>query len=140
MYIIQSEQSFDSAHFLAAYDGKCRHIHGHRWRVIIEVQTDQLIESGQLEGMVTDFTDLKYDVKALVDMFDHGLILQEGTMRKETLSCLLEDGFNIITVGFRPTAENFAKYFYNKMEEKGYHVKRATVYETPTNSAIYEKM
>lgn len=140
MYIIQSEHSFDSAHFLATYDGKCRHIHGHRWRVIIEVQTDQLIKSGQLEGMVTDFTDLKLDVKDLVDGFDHGLILQEGTMRAETLNCLIEDGFHIISVDFRPTAENFAEYFYKKMEEKGYHVKRATVYETPTNSAVYEKM
>lgn len=139
MYIIQSEHSFDSAHFLATYDGKCKNIHGHRWRVIVEVQKDQLIESGQLEGMVTDFTYLKDDVKALVDAFDHGLIIQEGTMREKTLECLIEDGFNIIMVNFRPTAENFAEYFYNKMEEKGYHVKRATVFETPTNSAVYEK-
>jgi 6-pyruvoyltetrahydropterin/6-carboxytetrahydropterin synthase len=139
MYIIQSEHSFDSAHFLATYDGKCKNIHGHRWRVVIEVQKDQLIESGQLEGMVTDFTYLKDDVKALVDAFDHGLIIQEGTMRTQTLECLIEDGFNIIMVDFRPTAENFAEYFYNKMTEKGYHVKRATVYETPTNSAVYEK-
>ncbi len=139
MYIIQSEHSFDSAHFLASYDGKCKNIHGHRWRVIVEVQKNSLIESGQLEGMVTDFSDLKEDVKALADAFDHGLILQEGTMRKETFDCLKEDGFNIILVDFRPTAENFAKYFYSQMEEKGYHVRRATVYETPTNSAIYEK-
>lgn len=139
MYIIQSEHSFDSAHFLATYDGKCKNIHGHRWRVIVEVQKNQLIESGQLEGMVTDFTYLKDDVKALADAFDHGLIIQEGTMRDKTLECLIEDGFNIIMVDFRPTAENFAEYFYKKMEEKGYHVKRAIVYETPTNSAVYEK-
>ena len=101
MYIIQSEHSFDSAHFLATYDGKCKNIHGHRWRVIIEVQKNQLIESGQLEGMVTDFSDLKIDVKALADAFDHGLIIQEGTMREKTLDCLIEDGFNIIMVKIR---------------------------------------
>jgi len=139
MYILKAEHSFDSAHFLANYVGKCGNIHGHRWKVEIEVQSETLIESGQLEGMVVDFGDLKKDVKALIDFYDHALIIQEGTMRKETLACIKEDGFRAIEVNFRPTAENFAAFFYNMMKEKGYNVKRATVYETPTNSAVYEE-
>jgi len=139
MYILKAEHSFDSAHFLANYIGKCGNIHGHRWKVEIEVQSETLIENGQLEGMVVDFGDLKKAVKALVDFYDHALIIQEGTMRKETLSCIKEDGFKVIEVSFRPTAENFAAFFYNMMKEKGYNVKRATVYETPTNSAVYEE-
>lgn len=139
MYILKAEHSFDSAHFLANYVGKCGNIHGHRWKVEIEVQSETLIESGQLEGMVVDFGDLKKDVKALVDSYDHALIIQEGTMREETLACLKEDSFKVIEVNFRPTAENFAAFFFNTMKEKGYHVKRATVYETPTNSAVYEE-
>lgn len=139
MYIIKTEHSFDSAHFLASYEGKCSNIHGHRWRVIMEIQASNLIESGQLEGMVTDFSDLKRDLKALVDTYDHALIIQEGTMREQTLNCLIEDGFHIISVSFRPTAENFAAFFYKCMEEKGYQVKRASVYETPKNCAVYEK-
>lgn len=138
MYILKVEHSFDSAHFLAGYDGKCRNIHGHRWKVEIEVQSDRLIDDGQLEGMVIDFSDLKKDVKEMVDYYDHAFIIQEGTMRKETLNCLLEDSFKIIIVKFRPTAENLAAYFFNYIKEKGYEVKRATVYETPTNSAIFE--
>jgi len=139
MYILKAEHSFDSAHFLANYIGKCGNIHGHRWKVEIEVQSETLIENGQLEGMVVDFGDLKKHVKELVDFYDHALIIQEGTMRKQTLNCIKEDGFKIIEVSFRPTAENFASFFYNMMKEKGYNVKRATVYETPANSAVYEE-
>lgn len=139
MYILKAEHSFDSAHFLSNYKGKCANIHGHRWRVEIEVESETLIDGGQLDGMVVDFGDLKRDVKEMVDSYDHALIIQEGTMRKETLNCLLEDNFKIIEVKFRPTAENFAAFFFMCMKEKGYDVKRATVYETPTNSAVYEK-
>lgn len=138
MYILKAEHSFDSAHFLAGYDGKCGNIHGHRWRVVIEVQSETLVEGGQSDGMVVDFGDLKKDVKEIVDHHDHALIIQEGTMRKETLECILGDGFRVIDVKFRPTAENFAAFFFNYINDKGYNVKRATVYETPTNCAVYE--
>ena len=139
MYILKAEHSFDSAHFLSDYEGKCSNIHGHRWRVEIEVQSETLVNGGQLDGMVIDFGDLKRDVKDMVDFYDHSLIIQKETMRKETLNCLIEDGFKLIEVKFRPTAENLAAFFFNCMKEKGYNVKRATVYETPTNSAAYEQ-
>lgn len=139
MYILKAEHSFDSAHFLAGYEGKCANIHGHRWKVEIEVQSETLVKGGQLDGMVIDFGDLKKHVKEIVDFYDHALIIEEGTMRKETLECILEDGFKVLEVKFRPTAENFAAFFFNYMKEKGYKVKRATVYETPTNSAAYEE-
>ena len=139
MYILKAEHSFDSAHFLANYEGKCGNIHGHRWKVEIEVQSETLVKGGQLDGMVIDFGDLKKDVKSMADYYDHALIIQKETMRVETLSCINQDGFKIIEVNFRPTAENFAMLFFNTMKNKGYNVKRATVYETPTNSAVYEE-
>ncbi|MBF8983223.1 6-carboxytetrahydropterin synthase QueD [Lutibacter sp. B2] len=139
MYILKAEHSFDSAHFLANYEGKCANIHGHRWKVKIEVQSEELIEGGQLDGMVVDFGDLKKDIKEMVDFYDHALIIEEDTMRKETVENLIKDGFKIINVKFRPTAEKFAKDFFDWMQQKGYNVKRATVYETPTNCAVYEK-
>ena len=85
MYILKTEHSFDSAHFLAGYEGKCANIHGHRWRVEIEVQAEELVASGQLDGMVVDFGDLKKDLKAAVDHLDHALIIEQGTMREQTL-------------------------------------------------------
>ncbi|MDF2613860.1 MAG: queD [Clostridia bacterium] len=139
MYILKAEHSFDSAHFLAGYEGKCSNIHGHRWRIEIEVKSNVLIKDGQLSGMVVDFGDLKQAVKRMADEYDHALIIEEGTMREETLGCLLQDAFKIIKVPFRPTAENFAAYFYNRMKADGFDVKRATVYETPANSAAYEE-
>ena len=139
MYILKTEHSFDSAHFLAGYEGKCRNIHGHRWKVEIEVQSETLVNGGQLDGMIVDFGDLKKDIKAMVDHYDHALIIQEGTLKEETLNCMEQEGFKVIKVNFRPTAENFAAHFFNKMKVKGYNVNRATVYETPTNSAIYEE-
>ena len=37
MYYLKTESSFDSAHFLKGYNGKCRNLHGHRWRVVVEI-------------------------------------------------------------------------------------------------------
>ena len=52
MYKIRIEESFDSAHFLAGYEGKCSNLHGHRWRIVMEAKAETLHEDGQLRGMV----------------------------------------------------------------------------------------
>ena len=52
-----------SAHFLAGYHGKCANIHGHRWKVIATIKSEKLLEDPQNKGMVTDFGDLKKDLK-----------------------------------------------------------------------------
>lgn len=139
MYILKAEHSFDSAHFLAGYEGKCRNIHGHRWKVEVEVKAQTLVKGGQLDGMVIDFGDLKTAVKNMVDDYDHALIIERTTMRAETLNCLVQDGFKIVKMDFRPTAENFAAFFFEKMKAKGFNVKNVTVYETPSNSASFEE-
>ena len=51
MYILKTEASFDSAHFLAGYNGKCSNLHGHRWKIVLEVQTEELKEDVQHKGM-----------------------------------------------------------------------------------------
>ena len=51
MYQLTIEQSFDSAHFLAGYQGKCGNIHGHRWRVLLVIQEEKLKEEQQQRGM-----------------------------------------------------------------------------------------
>jgi 6-pyruvoyltetrahydropterin/6-carboxytetrahydropterin synthase len=137
MYYLQVEQSFDAAHFLANYEGKCRNIHGHRWRVLLEVKSLTLESEGQLRGMVVDFSQLKKDLANEVDYFDHALIIEKNSMKSTTLSALKEEGFRIVTLDFRPTAELFSKYFFDKMTVKGYKVKGITVYETPNNCASY---
>lgn len=137
MYQLTTEASFDSAHFLSGYNGKCSNLHGHRWRIIAEIEQEQLNDSGQLRGMIVDFGDLKRDLKALADSFDHCLIIEKGSLKNATLEALKSENFSIIEVPFRPTAEEFARYFYNRMKEKSYNVKKMTVYETPNNCAAY---
>lgn len=137
MYTLKTSASFDSAHFLKGYAGKCSNIHGHRWTVLIEVASDNLDTEGQCRGMIVDFSTLKSDLGSLVDNLDHSLIIEEGSLRTKTMEALTEEEFRIIQVDFRPTAENFAKYFYTKMTEKGYCVASSTVYETPNNCASY---
>lgn len=137
MYILEAESSMDAAHFLSGYQGKCGNIHGHRWRVLASVCGESLMEDEQNRGMVVDFGQLKDDLKDEVEFFDHMFIVEEGTLKKETMEALKSEGFEMKMVGFRPTAENFAKYFYGKMADRGYNVKQITVYETPNNCAIY---
>ena len=139
MFGLQAEQSFDSAHFLSGYEGKCSNIHGHRWRIIVEIKSEKLIETGQQDGMIVDFKNLKEDLNQVVGIYDHALIIQKDTMREKTLGCLIEDDFKVVEVDFRPTAENFSFHFYKIMKSKGYDVKRLSVFETPTNCAIYEE-
>lgn len=138
MYYLQSEASFDAAHFLSDYVGKCRNIHGHRWRVTATVEGPSLQPSGPQKGMLMDFGDLKGDLKALADRFDHSLILEEGSLKESTLKALLEEEFHLEFVPFRTTAENFSRYFYEALMEKGYSVREIRVYETPTNCACYD--
>ena len=58
MYIIKTKATFDSAHFLKGYDGKCANIHGHRWTVTIEAQSEEVEKEGPFRGMVVDFGSL----------------------------------------------------------------------------------
>lgn len=137
MYIIKTSSSFDSAHFLSGYLGKCANIHGHRWTVEIEVCSDALLDEGNSRGMIVDFAKLKHDLSDITEGMDHALIIEKGSLKSKTMEALTEERFKIIEVDFRPTAENFAKFFYDKIEKKGYEVHSATVYETPNNSARY---
>ena len=139
MYILKTEHSFDAAHFLYGSEGNCSNIHGHRWRVVLEVCTEDLQEDGQNRGMYVDFGDLKRDLRECVDALDHCLIIETGSLKEATLAALESEQFKILQFPFRPTAENMAKYFYEKMQQAGYRVKRVTVYETPNNAACYEE-
>ena len=85
--------------------------------------------------MVVDFNLIKKDLKELCDYFDHSFIVEKNSLKKELLDMLKEE-FLIREVDFRTTAENFSKYFFDKMSEK-YDVYEVMVYETPTNCARY---
>ena len=137
MYKLKTKASFDSAHFLKDYEGKCSNIHGHRWTVEIEVGAETLEHDTQNRGMVVDFSNLKKDLREIADYFDHSLIMETGSLRQATEDALIAENLRIVKVDFRPTAENFAKYVYDEMTSRGYKVIEASVYETPNNVASY---
>ena len=129
MYLLSTEASFDAAHFLTKYEGKCKNIHGHRWRVVVSIE-------GELQnGMLVDFSILKNDLKELCDYFDHSFIVEKDSLSKELFE-LLNKEFLLRVVSFRTTAENFSKYFYDELSKK-YKVSEVCVYETPNNCAMY---
>ena len=138
MYYIKTEAAFDSAHFLKDYKGKCSNLHGHRWRVMACVKSETLRDDEQTRGMVADFGDIKTELKALCDQMDHCFIYEEGSLKNETLEALNAEGFRMVELPFRPTAENLAKYIFDVLAEKGYDMHRVEVYETPGNCAVYE--
>lgn len=138
MYLLQTEVFFDAAHFLAGYNGKCKNLHGHRWRVVIEISSETLESQGQTRDMIADFSDLKKDAREEANLLDHALLIEEGSLRESTLAALREEGFSIVIFPWRPTAERLASYFCEKMMLHGYPVSRVSVYETPKNCATYQ--
>lgn len=138
MYHLKTEQSFDAAHFLKGYVGKCSNLHGHRWRVIARVSAQELDQQGQTRAMLVDFSTLKHALKALCEELDHSLIYESGSLRPATVAALTEEQFRLVEVPFRPTAEEFSRFFFEKLTALGYPVTLVEVYETPTNSACYE--
>lgn len=139
MYTLKTRSGFDSAHFLKGYDGKCSNIHGHHWSVEIIVGSDSLSEDEQTRGMVADFSELKKDLREITDGLDHSLIIEKGSLKDKTMEALKEESFKIVELDMRPTAENFAKYFYDLMSDKGYKVIESVVYETKNNCAGYRQ-
>ena len=139
MYILETEQSFDSAHFLKDYEGKCSNLHGHRWRIVARIAADTLSKETQTRDMVIDFGDFKDTLKELTDTLDHSLIIESGSLKPATMKALQDENFRIIELPFRPTAEQLSRYFYTQFKERFFPVYSISVYETPNNCATYQE-
>lgn len=140
MYFLETSAAFDAAHFLAGYEGKCANIHGHHWVVEVKIGGRELSQSGEKRGMLIDFGDLKNLVRGLAEKFDHTLLYERGSLREKTLEALSEEGFRLAELSYRPTAENLARDFYERLRADGLPVLRVTVYETPDNCAAYSEV
>jgi len=139
VYELKTESSFDSAHFLTDYDGKCENLHGHRWRVVAYIATEKLQAEGTNKDMVIDFKDFKAAVRELTERFDHTFLVEEGSLAQATIDALEAETFRLTFLPFRTTTENLARYFYGKLAEAGFPVSKIEVYETPLNCAMYSE-
>ena len=137
MYGLKTESSFDAAHFLTDYHGKCENLHGHRWRVVAYLAQEKLWNEGTHKDMVIDFGEFKHVLRELTEELDHSFIVEEGSLMPETLACLEKEGFALSMMPFRTTAENLARYFYDRMADSGLSISQVEVYETPNTCAIY---
>lgn len=139
MYRLKASATFDSAHFLAGYQGKCANLHGHTWRVEAEITGTRLQSTGEKRGMLLDFGDLKKAVRSLADVYDHALLYEAGTLQEKTEEALKAEGFRLIVLPFRPTAECFAARFFEDLKNMQLPITKVTVWETQDNRATYEE-
>lgn len=139
MFYLRTEDAFDAAHFLAGYTGKCRNIHGHRWRVVAELKGEALKTDPQERGMLMDFSEFKKALREICERFDHRLIVEQDTLSAELKAEFDKMDFAVVEVSFRPTSEELARYFYKELKDKGLSIHRVEMYETPTNCAVYEE-
>lgn len=139
MYFLTAKADFDSAHFLLGHKGKCSNIHGHRWTIVAKINKADLISGGEADGMILDFSDFKKSLRKLADDFDHKLIIEKNSLKQSTIDALFSENFSIITLDFRPTAENLAKFFFDMLKNDGLPMYELTIFETPDNCAIYRE-
>lgn len=137
MYGLKTESSFDAAHFLTDYHGKCENLHGHRWRVVAYLEVPDTQKEGTCKDMVVDFAEFKAALRGLTEELDHTFIVEDGSLKPQTLDCLREEGFTLSIMPFRTTAENLAAYFFGRLEAEGLPVSQVDVYESPNNCAIF---
>ncbi len=139
MYGLIVEGHFDSSHFLADYQGKCENLHGHRWHVVATLTSMALKAEGDERDMVMDFSAAKAAVAKACAALDHRLLVEEGTLAEETLAALAREGFSVLALPFRTTAENLAHHLFYELKRAGLPVACVEVDETPNNRAFYQE-
>ena len=102
MYGLKTESSFDAAHFLTDYHGKCENLHGHRWRVVAYLSQAELQTEGTMKDMVVDFGVFKQALRSLTEGFDHSFLVEEGSLGQDTLACLRREGFELTMLASEP--------------------------------------
>ena len=119
MYELKIKKSFEAAHFLRNYQGRCENMHGHGYVVEVYIRSQKLNEI----GYVMDFTKIKMHLDKVLSSLDH--------------HCLNElDFFSTVN----PTAENIACYIFEKLNdhiEENSSLYAVEVWETGQQSAKY---
>lgn len=114
--VVLKEFEFDAAHYLPSYHGKCEHLHGHTYKLVVKVEGRP-----DTEGMILDFSLLKEIVQGRVlRKLDHAL-----------LNDVMEN----------PSAENISIWVWNQLIKplagKNHRLCEVQVWETRTSGCIY---
>ena len=115
---ITKQFSFETGHALYGYDGKCRNVHGHSYKLSVTVIGKPISNTENVKyGMVIDFGDLKKIVKGeIVDVFDHATVFNKNTPHVELAKELSDRGHNVLLVNYQPTSEMMVIDFAEKIK------------------------
>jgi 6-pyruvoyltetrahydropterin/6-carboxytetrahydropterin synthase len=136
---VSKEFHFDMAHALWNYDGLCRHIHGHSYKLQITIMGEPIVDTKDNKwGMVMDFADLKAVVKGpIVDYFDHSLVIyrEAGKHIPREPNEMYE---KVHVLDFQPTCENLVQHIAEIVKSHlaaGIDLFSVRLYETATSFA-----
>jgi len=117
---ITKQFSFETGHALYGYDGKCKNVHGHSYKLSVTVIGTPITDSNNVKfGMVIDFSDLKKVVREeIVDHFDHATVFNKNTPHVELANELSNRGHHVILVNYQPTSENMVIDFAKKIQDR----------------------
>ena len=137
---ITKEFKFETGHALFGYDGLCKNVHGHSYKLAVTILGKPITDSSDVKfGMVMDFSDLKAIVnKLIVKPFDHATVLNINSPHKELADAMEKRGHKIIRVPYQPTSEMMILDFAEKISSAlPNHLKlqRLVLRETETSFA-----
>ena len=112
--------SFEAGHALYGYDGKCKNLHGHSYKLSVTVIGTPITDKTNPKfGMVIDFTDLKRIVtEEIVNKFDHATIFNKNTPHVKLAKTLKDEGHNVLLVDYQPTTECMVTDFARKITKR----------------------
>lgn len=117
---ITKKFNFETGHALYGYDGKCKNVHGHSYKLSVTVIGKPITDSSKVKyGMVIDFSDLKKIVKEeVVDVFDHATVFNQNTPHLELAKELKKRDHHVILVDYQPTSEMMVIDFASKIKKR----------------------
>ena len=116
---LTKEFTFEAAHSLEGYDGACREIHGHSYRLMVTIKGEPSTDAyDPKQGMVMDFGLLKRIVnEQIVNRLDHAFIMRRTEQGMELQQMLEPMYSNIVLVDYQPTCENMLADFAERLLE-----------------------
>lgn len=120
---VTKEFNFEIAHALWNYDGPCKNLHGHSYKLFVTVMGTPINDpDNPKNGMVIDFGDLKDIVnEEIVEPLDHAVILNEEAL-KTNINGIPQMFDKRFVVNYQPTCENmvtdFARRIVNRLPQR----------------------
>ncbi|MBL6662044.1 MAG: 6-carboxytetrahydropterin synthase [Flavobacteriaceae bacterium] len=117
---ITKEFKFETGHALYGYDGLCKNVHGHSYKLSVTLLGTPITDPDHVKyGMVMDFGDLKKIVnETIVTPFDHATVLNVDSPHKELADTMESRGHKIMRVQYQPTSEMMVLDFAEKIKAR----------------------